>query len=227
MFEAKYKYNPKTLTYEKVEGNMRKRVFKVLSFVVTCFVFAAAFVFVFFNYFDSPKEKRMRRENNQLSLQYNLLNKRLDQMATVLDDLQDRDDNIYRVIFEAEPIPANIRKAGFGGVNRYKELAGYDNSELVIKTSQKLDKIAKQLYIQSKSFDEVFQMAKQKERMMASIPAIQPVSNKELRRMASGFGYRIHPKYKTQKMHFGMDFSATTGTEIYATGNGVIKEVKR
>ena len=145
----------------------------------------------------------------------------------VLDDVQNRDDNIYRVIFEADPIPKSIRKAGYGGVNRYENLKGFNNSDLITNTSEKVDQISKQLYIQSKSFDDIIELAKNKTDMLAALPAIQPVSNKNLSRMASGYGYRIHPIYKTRKMHSGMDFSAKTGTPIYATGDGKISKVRR
>ena len=225
MFETKYKYNPKTLTYERVEISVKKRVLTGFSFVATGLVFAA--IFILFFYVGSHNEKKLLRENEQLVFQYNLLNKRVDQLTAVLDDIQKRDDDIYRTIFEAEPIAKNIRKAGIGGVNRHKNLEGYDNSDIVITSTKKLDQLAKQLYVQSTSFDEVFELAKEKEKMLASIPAIQPISNKDLARMASGYGYRIHPIYKTRKMHSGMDFTAPTGTEIYATGNGIIKEVER
>lgn len=228
MFEkTQYRYNPKTLIYEKVEIGFRRRFFRFLSYIVTGFVFAAAVMLIAYSYLASPKEKQLKRENEQLQLQYNILNKKFEQLAFVLEDIQDRDDNIYRVIFEAEPIPENIRKAGFGGVNRYTHLDGYENSQLVIETTKRLDKIAKQLYIQSKSYDEVYALAKQKEQMLASIPAIQPVSNKDLTRMASGFGYRVDPVYKTNKFHSGMDFTAPAGTDIYATGNGKVIFLER
>jgi len=156
------------------------------------------------------------------------MGKRLDQMSTILADLENRDDNIYRSIFEAEPIPDNIRKAGIGGINRYKSLERFkDDAEIVINTSKKLDRLAKQLYIQSKSFDEIIELAKQKEQMLAAIPAIQPVSNKDLKRMASGYGMRIDPHYKTPAFHAGMDFTAPTGTPIYATGDGTVIRADR
>ena len=136
-------------------------------------------------------------------------------------------DNIYRVIFEAEPIAEEIRKAGFGGVNKYSYLEGFSNSELLTKIDKKFDILTKQLYIQSKSFDQVIELTKNKNDMLSSIPAIQPVSNKDLGRMASGFGYRIDPIYKTRKFHAGMDFSAKTGTPIYATGNGKVFRVRK
>jgi murein DD-endopeptidase MepM/ murein hydrolase activator NlpD len=182
---------------------------------------------IFYQFFDSPKEKRLKLEIQNLTSQYKVINDDMKQVEKVLDEIQERDDNIYRVIFEADPIPNSIRKQGFGGINRYEKLLGLSNSELMINTSKKIDQLTKQLYLQSKSFDEVIDLAKNKSNMLASIPAIQPVANKDLKRMASGYGYRIHPIYKTRKMHYGMDFSAKTGTEIYATGDGVISKVKK
>jgi len=169
----------------------------------------------------------LERENEYLKENYKRLNKDLAQVEKVLSDIQERDDNIYRVIFEAEPIPGNIRQAGVGGVNRYNSLEGYANEEMVINTNRRLDQIAKQLYVQSLSYDEVIKLATNKEEMLASIPAIQPIPNKNLKRMASGYGYRIHPVYKTRKLHTGMDFTSPTGTEIYATGNGKVVSVKK
>ena len=169
----------------------------------------------------------LNREIKNMVFQYNQIKDKLNQISLVMADLQNRDDNIYRVIFEAEPIPNSIRKAGYGGVNRYEALKGYNNSDLIINTTKKLDQISKQLYIQSKSFDEIIELAKHKSEMLAAIPAIQPVSNKNLSRMASGFGPRIDPIYKTKKFHAGMDFSAKTGTPIYATGNGKVIRVRK
>ena len=143
-----------------------------------------------------------------------------------MTDLQERDDNLYRVIFEADPIPNSVRKAGFGGINKYAQLESLDNSELVIKTARKLDIISKQAYVQSKSYDELVKLAMNKEKMLASIPAVMPVSNKDLKRTASGWGFRIDPVYKIRRFHYGMDFSAPIGTEVYSAGDGVIKEVK-
>lgn len=223
---VKYRYNTQTLSYEKVEKTAKDRVVRILSLFVAGLLFSAITLYVSQNFFASPKEKQQKRELAQLQLQYNLLNKRINDLQDVMEDIEYRDDNIYRIIFEAEPIPDNIRKSGRGGVNRYKHLEGYDNSKLVIETTKKLDQLEKELYVQSKSFDDVYNMAVQKEKMLASIPAIQPVANKDLKRMASGYGKRIHPIYKTEMMHWGMDFSATVGTEIYATGNGIVKEVK-
>ena len=156
-------------------------------------------------------------------LKYELLQKRLKQISDVLSDLQRTDDNIYRAIFEAEPIPKSIREAGFGGINRYADLEGFESSDLVISSVKKLDMLTKKIYIQSKSYDEVIELAKNKGEMLASIPAILPISNKDLMRTSAGFGYRIHPIYKIKIFHPGLDFSSPTGTEIYATGNGTVE----
>lgn len=222
MAKAKYRYNHHTLSYDKIEVTLKDRIYKTLTFLGAGLVFGVVIYGLAYTYVDSPKEKNLKRENLHLQTQYTILNKKLEQISSVLDDIQHRDDNIYRVIFEAEPIPEDIRKAGFGGVNRYKHLENYKNSDLIVNTAKNLDKLSKQLYIQSKSFDEVFEMAKKKEQMLASIPAIQPVSNKDLTRMASGYGNRIDPVYKTVKFHAGMDFTAPRGTPIYATGDGKI-----
>jgi len=220
MAKVKYYYDPKTLSYKKIEKSTRNRIRNTVTFIVASALFALLFVSVLFSYFDSPKEKQLRRELDQMTIQYEFLNQRLNEMGGIMDEMQKRDDNIYRVIFEAEPIPMSIRKAGFGGVNRYKELEGLNNSDLIIETTKKMDMLAKQMVIQSKSFDEVVALVKDKEQMLAAIPAIQPVSNEDLTRMASGFGYRIDPVYKTPKFHAGMDFTAPVGTPIYATGDG-------
>jgi murein DD-endopeptidase MepM/ murein hydrolase activator NlpD len=155
-----------------------------------------------------------------------MLQQRTDQISAVLKDIQERDNTIYRVIFEADPIPSTVREAGYGGVDRYKALRDYYNSEILTNITKKVDQLSKQLYVQSKSFDEVWDLVKNKATMLSSIPAIQPVANKNLSRVASGYGWRIHPIYKTEKMHTGMDFTAPVGTEIFATGNGTVSKVE-
>lgn len=220
--KIKYFYNTHTLKYEKVELSLTKRILRVIGYLASVAVFASIVMIIAYTYIDSPKEKRLKREIEQLTLQYDLLEDRLKIMEVVMSDLQDRDDNIYRVIFEAEPISSDIRKAGFGGVNKYKSLEGFDYAEIMINTTEKLDRVAKQMYVQSKSYDELLKEVKNKNKLLASIPAIQPISNKRLKAFASGFGYRIHPIYKTSKMHTGMDFTASIGTPIYATGDGYV-----
>lgn len=226
MPKAKYYFNTHSLKYEKVVISFWKRLLRVLGWLATALVFSAIIILIAYSYMDSPKEKQLKREISELTLQYEILQKRVTQSEAVLKELEYNDDNIYRVIFEAEPIPASVRKAGYGGVNKYRSLEGSDNSELMIETTKKIDELTKQLYIQSKSYDEIFELAKNKTQMLASIPAIQPVSNKDLTRIASGFGYRIHPIYKTSILHTGLDFTAPVGTEIYSTGNGVVEKVE-
>ena len=227
MSKVKYRFNKKSLTFDRVHTTFRKRLLYFLSHLSTGVVFSAVVLVIAYNLVDSPKEKAQKREIEEMVLQYRILNDQLDRATAILKDLQDRDDNIYRVIFEAEPIPGPIREAGMGGIDRYEKLKGYSNSEIMVETSKKMDKILGKLYVQSKSFDEVFDLAKNKEKMLASIPAIQPVNNKDLRRVGSHFGMRMDPFYKVKKFHEGIDFTAPVGTEIYATGNGTVVEAGR
>jgi murein DD-endopeptidase MepM/ murein hydrolase activator NlpD len=226
--KVKYQYNENTLSYEKIRKNPWKRMAQASWYALASIVSGVGIYLVFNIVYDSPQERQLQNDKEELLIQYDLMSNRLDQMSTILADLENRDDNIYRTIFEAEPIPDNIRKAGIGGVNRYKNLERFrDESEVVIETSKKLDRLAKQLYIQSKSFDEVIELAKQKEDMLASIPAVQPISNKDLKRMSSGFGKRVHPIYKTVRFHWGNDFTAPVGTDIYCTGKGKVVELEK
>jgi len=227
MAKIKYYYDTKTLSYKPIKLNSGEKIRGYFIFFLSSILLSFFILLIFYQFFDSPKEKRLKLEIQNLTSQYKVINDDMKQVEKVLDEIQERDDNIYRVIFEADPIPNSIRKQGFGGINRYEKLLGLSNSELMINTSKKIDQLTKQLYLQSKSFDEVIDLAKNKSNMLASIPAIQPVANKDLKRMASGYGYRIHPIYKTRKMHYGMDFSAKTGTEIYATGDGIVSKIKR
>jgi murein DD-endopeptidase MepM/ murein hydrolase activator NlpD len=222
MAKNKYFFNFNSLEIEKVKVTLKEKLLRLLSILAAGLVFAAVVILLAYNFFNSPKEKMLRRENEQLTLQMELFNSRLDKITAVLDDLQNRDDNIYRVIFESDPIPSSIRKAGFGGADKYSKLEGYINSDMLVNTTKRLDVLARQLYIQSKSFDYIFDKAKKKNEMLLCIPAIQPISNKNLTHIASGFGYRVHPVYKTMKMHTGIDFTAPKGTPIYATGDGVV-----
>lgn len=227
MAKNRYLFNKKTLEFEKVQITTRDRVLKLFSHLLTGVVFATLVILFAFNFLESPREKMQQREIDNLRLNYEILNDRLVHLHRVVEDLQDRDDNIYRVIFEADPIPSSMRRAGFGGTDRYARLRGYKYSDIVIGTARTMDMLAGQLYVQSKSFDEVFDMAKNKEKLLAALPAIQPVSNRDLRRIASYYGYRTDPFYKIKKFHEGLDFSAPTGTEVYATGDGEVSRVVR
>ena len=224
MMKKKYKFNPDTLSYERVGISVRERLGKILTYLGSSLGLAIIIVIIFLNYYETPRAKALKRENQQLLSQYELMSRDLDIVEKVLEDLQQRDDNIYRIIFEADPIPSTVRKAGFGGSNKYSHLENYNNSSLIIETARKLDVLSKEAYIQSKSYDEVLKLALSKEKMLASIPAIMPVSNEDLKRTASGWGYRFHPIYKVRKMHYGMDFTAPIGTPVYSTGDGKVVE---
>lgn len=224
--KVKYQFNTKSLAVEKVHETFWDKLKVFLRIVFAGMVFSVIVLSIGYTFFDSPKEKRLRREIDQYQTQYQIIHDRLDIMNSVIADIQERDDNIYRVIFEAEPIPRTVREAAFGGVDRYSHLDGFDNSELISTTMERIDRISRQLYVQSRSYDEVFDLAKNKADMLASIPAIMPLA-KGSERLSSGFGYRIHPIYKNLRMHTGIDFTAPTGTPIYSTGNGVVRRAQR
>ena len=186
------------------------------------FGFLALILLLNTNLVNTPRELSLSREVKNYELQYELLNKKMAQIEEVLGNIEERDNNIYRLYFEANPIPDEQRKAGFGGINRYKSLEGFNNSEMIVSTTKRLDIIKKQMAIQSKSLDEITKLAEEKEKLLMSIPAIQPINNEDLTRMASGYGWRSDPFTKARKMHYGMDFTAPKGTPIYAAGDGKI-----
>lgn len=226
MKKEKYHYNLKTLQYEKIHSNWRQKSIKFLGFLVATVVTGVLFLMLFVYFFDTPKEKILKAEidTNKHELKY--YDKELDKLSNQLEFLRERDKNTYRVIYEAEPLPSSIWESGTGGSKRKSYNLEYSTGELMTEVDGKIEKLKRKMVWQSKSFDEIANLIKDKEEMLASIPAIQPVSNKDLTRMASGYGYRIHPIYKVKKFHYGMDFTAPTGTEIYATGKGIIESAK-
>lgn len=225
MKKVKYYYDSENLAYRKIKTKRRTKFGYVALFLIAAAIFGVLSFVILLNtpYFETPKDRLQAREIENLKLTYALLNKKMDQIDAVLESVSERDNNIYRVYFNTSPIPDAQRKAGFGGVNRYKELEGFNNSELVINTSKRVDIISKELAIQSKSLDEILKLAKEKSALLEAIPAIQPVRNENLRAVASGFGYRSDPFTKVRKFHAGMDFSAKTGAPIFATGDGVVQ----
>ncbi len=222
MRKVYYIYNPQTQTYDRIYPTVRQRVLSLLRRAFIDFGIVAACFIGLLMLFGSPSEKELRKENSRLKAQYDVLNRRMDEMGAVLQDIQLRDDNLYRVIFQADPIPEAIRQAGYGGTNRYEHLMDMADAELVVNTTQRLDVLSKQLYIQSNSFDDVVGLCKNHDEMLKCIPAIQPISNKNLKQTASGYGTRIDPIYGTTRFHAGMDFSANPGTDVYATGDGTV-----
>ncbi len=224
MAKVKYYYDSENLAYRKIITRTRKKIGVVLLFLVASALFGLLSFIVLLNtpYFETPKNKKQAREIENLKLRYAILNKKMDEVEDVLKFIEDRDNNLYRVYFNSSPIPEEERKSGFKDANRYKDLEGYNNSQLVTSTTKRIDVLRKQLAVQSKSLDDILKMAKSKDKLLAAIPAIQPVRNENLRSMVSGFGYRTDPFTKTRKMHEGMDFTAKTGTPIYATGDGIV-----
>ena len=229
MAKVKYYYDSDTLSYRKIEykkGRKTKIFFlSLLGMILSGFLLLIIYLNI--PYIETPREKALKRELSNMELQFELLNKKMVQAQTVLSEIETRDNAIYRVYFEANPISEEQRKAGFGGVNRYKNLEGFDNSNLIISTSKKIDVLTKQIVVQSKSLDEIAGLAEEKEKLLKAIPTIKPVKNEDLTRMASGYGYRSDPFTKARKFHRGMDFTAPRGTPVYATGNGIVKRADR
>lgn len=223
MSKVKYFYDHETLSYRKIQRKKRTTVKYVALFMLASALFAFLMIFIASQFIESPREREISRELSNMRLQYKLLNKRLDEAYAALENVEERDNAIYRLYFEANPIPLEQRRAGFGGINRYKKYEGYDNSKLIVESNKRLDVLEKAIVVQSKSLDEVAVLAENKEKFLAAIPAIQPVSNEDLTRMASGYGFRTDPFTKARKFHYGMDFTAPRGTPIYATGDGVIE----
>jgi len=225
--QKQYNNNPLTQDLEVMKTSKSKALLRFvlvfLSFLGVAFLFAI----LLFTFFKSPKEMMQARELEYMKLQYEILNDRLDNMEVLMTDMEERDNNLYRVMFEADPIPSSVRRSGFLDADRYADLYGYKNSGLIVNTARKLDVIASQLYNQSVSYDTLFAMARNKSDMLAHIPAIFPVKETEVKYISSFFGYRPDPIYKVEKFHSGIDFSAALGTDTYATGDGVVADVER
>ena len=224
MFKTKYYYDQKSLSYRKVEVNRSTQFKNILAFILSSIFFGILILLLLLKspLLNTPTELSQAREISNFKLQFDLLNRKISQLNLVLEDLEQRDNNIYRVLFETNPIPSEVRKAGFGGVNRYQNLEGFENSDLVVETTKKIEILTKQIVIQSKSLDEIERLASEKEKLLSAIPSIQPIKNSDLTRMASGFGYRTDPFDKSRKMHAGMDFTAPRNTPVYAASDGKI-----
>ncbi len=225
MSKIKYYFDSESLSYKPVIKSRTLQVSNFILFILSASIFGvfSLFILLISEVISTPKEIIQERELENLALQYDLMNLKLNQIENVLENVQERDNNLYRVYFEASPIPKSERIVGFGGINRYKNLEGYDNSKIIIDANKRLDILSKQLVVQSKSLDEIEFLASNKGDLLAAIPSIQPIRNKDLTRLASGYGYRIDPFTKKPRMHYGMDFTAPKGTPIYATGDGIVK----
>jgi murein DD-endopeptidase MepM/ murein hydrolase activator NlpD len=221
-----YRFNPETLAFEKENKKFWRKLFRFSGVMIFVIIIAIGMSSIFLSHYDTPGMKALRVENSQLLDQYNKLNDKLVQIEDVLDEIQVRDDNIYRTVFNSDPIPESVRKAGFGGTDKYAGLESFDDAGLVLNTTRKIDIVSKQAYIQAKSYEEVLALALDKKEELSSVPAIMPISNEDLNYTSSGWGMRFHPIYKVPKFHYGMDFVAHEGTNIYATGAGKVIMVK-
>jgi murein DD-endopeptidase MepM/ murein hydrolase activator NlpD len=229
MARIKYYYDTETCKYERVKVKTSDVILNGLGILSLTVAMAAGLltVYLYSNYFESPKELILKNEVKELEFYYQKLSKDVTLLSGILDNIEHRDDNIYRVVLGAEPIEKSVRHAGVGGSERYMELKEKDmtHEDIVLALHEKVDLLRRKLYIESKSQDEVVTLAEKKEKLYAAIPAIQPISNKQLLALSSGFGWRTHPIYKVKKMHPGIDFAASIGTPIYATADGTVEQV--
>lgn len=228
MARIKYYYDTETCKYERIKTKKTDVVLNALGLMSLTIAMAVGLLIMYSNYFESPKELMLKNEVNELTYYYSQLSQEVETMNKTLKGLEHRDDNIYRVVLGAEPIDKSVRDAGVGGVDRYADIKAKDiiHEDLVVSLQETADKLKRKIYIESKSQDEVVGMAEKKEKLFAAIPAIQPIANKQLIALASGFGMRVHPIYKVKKMHSGIDFAAPIGTPIYATADGKIEDVR-
>ncbi len=217
-----YRYNPQTLTYERIYPSTKDKIFTIFRHLISGIVVGIAALVAFVYFFGTPWGEAQKKEMQLMKTQYEILSKRTDEISKVLRDIQQRDDNLYRAIFHADPIPSSIRYSGIGAPARYDYLIDLSSSDLIIQTTKKIDFLSKQIYIQSNSFDDVLKMAKNQKDRLKHIPSIQPVPDKYLKQVASGYGTRIDPIYGTARFHAGMDFASNIGTPVYVTGDGTV-----
>lgn len=226
MRKSKFRYNPETLSYEKVDRTLFEQFLRGLVFIAPTLILSVVFGFIIAHQLDSPKEKRLQAEINEIELQLTEWKNRLKTIDEVTEIIKQRDEELYRTALGAKEFPEELRLMGKGGSDRYKHLKNKTNAELLIETAQMIDDLEAKLHAQSISFNELVHLTKEREKRLASLPAIQPVRNSDLKRVASGYGWRVDPVYGTRRMHWGLDFTAPVGTEIYATGAGVVEIIK-
>lgn len=226
MNKIKYRFNPESLKYDKVRTSVRKSIVKVFTFFTATVAITIVYYLIFSQFFSTPKERILSREIDQMTENYETLTKSLQQIEDVLADIQQRDSNLYRTIFESEPIPQTILRSGYGGVNRYEALEGYFNSDLMVETTRRSEILLKQLQIQTKMMNGMLEKAQEKSEQMTTRPAIQPIENKDLAHTAAGFGWKMHPFYRIKSFHEGIDFTAPMGTPVRATGDGEVVDLQ-
>lgn len=224
MFKVKYHFDETTLTFKKVRLVRKQKIVRVSAFLIVTVTTAILLNILVTTYLTTPKLSKLEDEKQEYLMRYKFLNEKLAVAEQTLNEIQHRDDHLYRAIFDLDPISPSVREAGIGGVNRYMNLEGFTNSDLIIETFKRIDDIRNKLYVQSKSFDVVIDYAKNKEKMLACIPAIQPVAIRDFDRISDYFGFRSDPFNNVQTMHYGMDFTGPEGADIFATGDGVVVE---
>jgi len=227
MARIKYYYDTETCKYERIKTSTGDLILNTLGIVCLTVAMAVGLLILYGTYFESPKELMLKNEVKEMEFYYENLSAEVEKLHKQLSNIEYRDDNIYRVVLGAEPIDKSIREAGVGGLDRYEDIKNKSilHADLITKLSESVDNLRRKIYIESKSQDDVVNLAESKEKLFAAIPAIQPVANKQLIALASGYGLRIHPIYKVKKMHTGIDFAAAIGTPIYATADGVIDKL--
>jgi len=224
MARIKYYYDTETCKYERIKTSTGDIILNTLGIMSLTVAMAVGLLILYSSYFESPKELLLKNEVKELEFYYENLSAEVEKLQSQLSNMEYRDDNIYRVVLGAEPIDKSIREAGVGGLDRYEDIKNRNiiHEDIIVKLSESVDNLRRKIYIESKSQDDVVNLAESKEMLFAAIPAIQPVANKQLIALASGFGLRIHPIYKVKKMHTGIDFAAAIGTPIYATADGTV-----
>ena len=220
--KRRYRINPETLQLERVEHGVRYWLRRSGRYLIGGICLGVVFFYVYHAFFPSPREAALQSQNRTLTAQLQMMERQVDQIQVVMSDIAQRDDNLYRALLGAEPIPQSVRLGATRQISYYDSLARMSNTQLIADVQRKLDVLEKEVYTQAKSYDEILQLAKNQEVRMENIPAIQPVLNKDLKHMASGYGWRIDPVYHIRRFHEGMDFSAPVGTDIFATGNGTV-----
>lgn len=223
---ATYRYNPETDNFERIFPSWKDRTKQILLFLLCSVIFGGGLFFIIFYSLEATDEASLRKENSELKSQYNILNRRLDNSLAIMNDIQNRDDNFYRVMMQMEPMTRSQRFAGLDNEKRYKDIQKMSDNELVQLLAQRLDLFDRQLYAQSISFDQLKKEAGNQQDKIAHIPAIIPINIKDYT-MSSGYGYRRDPVYGSTKFHAGLDFAAKTGTNVFATGDGIVDVADR